>query len=362
MGKFLDAGGSGGRPIGRGNDSHADGWADAPPIVVVAKSAQLRFRLRRKLRPLPCSSSPHRAGRGGGPFRSCQKRNGPCTVQREKTLRRVGLRKRSPPAAGGGWLAVPCGSQRRKRVWARGSLGYTLRRFSLPLAWWLMGLLQRADEDIGPYGNAESHSPAVGADAHIRPLVQTPTTARVARSEAERAEREAGQMRSCTPTNHRTRAAGIRHQACTAPRRARRTVTRRHHLTPTPVARGGPLHRSASKRLFLLHRARRILFLGKTKKRMGAHPPVETAPLREQPPWPLFSGRKRKRTAFRRSKRPLMPGDGPSDTHPSAAASPHGCRSGWTRCPHGPASPEWSAGPHRSPADGRRRSGAGCGA
>ena len=87
-----------------------------------------------------------------------------------------------------------------------------------------MGLLQRADEDIGPYGNAESHSPAVGADAHIRPLVQTPTTARVARSKVERAEREAGQMRSCTPTNHRTRAAGIRHQACTAPRRARRTV------------------------------------------------------------------------------------------------------------------------------------------
>ena len=55
---------------------------DAPPIVVVAKSAKLRFRLRRKLRLLPCtpralprplrglgrSSSPHRAGRGGGPF------------------------------------------------------------------------------------------------------------------------------------------------------------------------------------------------------------------------------------------------------------------------------------------------------
>ena len=119
---FWMRGGSGGRPIGRGNDSHADGWADAPPIVVVAKSAQLRFRLRRKLRPLPCSSSPHRAGRGGGPFWSCQKRNGPCTVQREKTLRRVGLRKRSPPAAGGGWLAVPCGSQRRKRV----ALGVTL--------------------------------------------------------------------------------------------------------------------------------------------------------------------------------------------------------------------------------------------
>ena len=103
-------------------------------------------------------------------------------------------------------------------------------------------------------------------------------------------------------------------------------------------------------------------FWARPKREWGAHPPVETAPLREQPPWPLFSGRKRKRTAFRRSKRPLMPGDGPSDTHPSAAASPHGCRSGWTRCPHGPASPGWTAGPRRFPAGGRQRSGAGCGA
>ena len=49
-------------------------------------------------------------------FWPCQKRNGPCTVQREKTLRRVGLRPRRPPAAGGGRLAVPRGSQGRKRA------------------------------------------------------------------------------------------------------------------------------------------------------------------------------------------------------------------------------------------------------
>ena len=74
------------------------------PHVVVAKSAQPRFRVRRKLRPLPCtpralphplrglgrSSSPHRAGRGGTPYRSCQKRNGPCTVQRERRRARSG--------------------------------------------------------------------------------------------------------------------------------------------------------------------------------------------------------------------------------------------------------------------------------
>ena len=53
---------------------------------------------------------------------------------------------------------------------------------------------------------------------------------------------------------------------------------RRLHRYADPVARGGPLHRSAHKRLFLFHRARRILFLGKTKKRMGGASPVETAP------------------------------------------------------------------------------------
>ena len=63
---------------------------DAPPIVVVAKSAQLRFRLRRKLRPLPCSSSPHRAGRGGGPFRSCPKRKRAVHGPKRKALARSG--------------------------------------------------------------------------------------------------------------------------------------------------------------------------------------------------------------------------------------------------------------------------------
>ena len=34
---------------------------------------------------------------------------------KRKNVRRVGLRQRRPPAAGGGWLAVPCGGQGRKR-------------------------------------------------------------------------------------------------------------------------------------------------------------------------------------------------------------------------------------------------------
>ena len=81
--------------------------------------------------------------------------------------------------------------------------------------------------------------------------------------------------------------------------------------TPTPVARGGPLHRSAHKRLFLFHRARRILFLGKTKKRMGGasaqpsswlNPPGGRLPplrhLRKKAPlW--GRGEKKRRPAFR---------------------------------------------------------------
>ena len=77
------------------------------PHVVVAKSAQLRFRLRRKLRPLPCASSPHRAGRGGGPFRSCQKRNGPCTVQKKRPLRRAPARSCLRATGVGGSVQAP---------------------------------------------------------------------------------------------------------------------------------------------------------------------------------------------------------------------------------------------------------------
>ena len=150
-------------------------------------------------------------------FWSCQKRNGPCTVQREKTLRRVGLRLRRPPAAGGGWLAIPHSGQGRKRAAlgetsSPGKSGIHPAPLFAAAGRWLMGLLQRADEGIGPYGNAESHSPAVGADALVRPLVQGPTPARVARSESERAEREAGQMRPCTPTTWAPSGTGRQHR------------------------------------------------------------------------------------------------------------------------------------------------------
>ena len=57
-------------PAGRFSACASDELHNIPPFLVIAKSAQLRFRLWRKLRSLPCSSSPHRtrfAGLRRGP-------------------------------------------------------------------------------------------------------------------------------------------------------------------------------------------------------------------------------------------------------------------------------------------------------
>ena len=90
------------------------------------------------------------------------------------------------PPAGEGWLsfaAVRDGNARPLgKPPARGSLGYIQLLFSLPLARWLMGLLQRADEGIGPYGMRKAIGYFVGADALIRPPVQAAATAWAARS------------------------------------------------------------------------------------------------------------------------------------------------------------------------------------
>ena len=78
-----------------------------------------------------------------------------------------------------------------------------------------------------------------------------PTTARAARSEAERAEREAGQMRSCTPTTSAPSATGRqsgKSQKSIACPKAR--PKRSRHWYADPRTRGGPLHRSAPGAFF----------------------------------------------------------------------------------------------------------------
>ena len=204
------------RPRGILLPQGAASTGDAPPIVVVAKSAKLRFRLRRKLRPLPCSSSPHRAGRGGGPFRACQKRNGPCTVQREKCVarcgavalradggRRIGASADFGPPSGtlGPSAIFLTAVPRREYQPCRGGYRMELLLFSLPLAAprgnWRSGPIKAsAPTEIpsalrilwGPtcvsaLARVTKATSPVGADALVRPPAQAATTAQAARSD-----------------------------------------------------------------------------------------------------------------------------------------------------------------------------------
>ena len=57
---------------------------------------------------------PTARGAVGAPHKDIKKKMRRARWKR-KNVRRVGLRQRRPPAAGGGWLVVPCGGQGRKR-------------------------------------------------------------------------------------------------------------------------------------------------------------------------------------------------------------------------------------------------------
>ena len=116
------------------------------------------------------------------------------------------------------------------------------------------------------------------------PKRAAPTTARVARSEAERAEREAGQMRPCTPTQDAPapRESAIKPVPHPAAPVGRSSQTRRHHLTPTPVQQlCTHVQSCGQKRSFLLDRARPVFFSARPKRKWGVHPGW-TSPLREQ--------------------------------------------------------------------------------
>ena len=235
---------------------------------------------------------------------------------KRKNVRRVGLRRRRPPAAGGRWLAVPCGGQGRKRAAlgetsSPGKSGIHSAPIFAAANRWLMGLLQRADEGIGPYGDAEIHRPVVGADDLVRPSVQAATTARGARSEAERAEREAGQMRPCTPTRSAPSATGRQSQesqkilAC-----PKASPNRRLHRYADPRRAEGNCTGARTSAFFSSTGRGAFSFWARPKREWGAHPP------RKRPP----AGAETPVAAVRR---PAFPGRLITAPTPSPAASPN---------------------------------------
>ena len=134
----------------------------------------------------------------------------------------------------------------------RGKVGNPARRSETetPGPW---GTLQPGDVRDTSSFSFRCRWPVVDESLRSGPMrASASTNARAARSEAERAEREAGQMRSCTPTTSAPSATGRQSgelQKGLACPKAR--PNRSRHRFAAPLQRGGPLHQSASRRLSL---------------------------------------------------------------------------------------------------------------
>ena len=170
---------------------------------------------------------------------------------KRKNVRRVGLRRRRPPAAGGGWLALPCRSQGRKRP----TLGETFGpgKFGIHPA----SLFAAA----GPVVNGSFSSGPMRASA------STTAGERVAKRNARKEK-----LVKCVFAPRR----GRHH-----PPRGGSTDFAEGPSVPEgkPKSALAPIRRppcarratapERAKRPFLLDRARPVFFSGKTEKKMG---------------------------------------------------------------------------------------------
>ena len=170
------------------------------------------------------------------------------------------------PPAGDGWRsraavrdgnALPLG-----RPLARGSQGYILRRFSLPLT-----LPRRTSQRVAKR-DARKEELVKCVLAPRRPPHPPPRDGSC--NLAEESGVPDGQLKSALAPIRR------------------------------PPSRGGPLHRSAPKRPFLLDRARPVFFSARRKRKWGVHPA-------EQAPCGSKDSRGRRTAAFYNSRRSDRP-------------------------------------------------------
>ena len=215
---------------------------------------------------------------------------------KRKNVRRVGLRRRRPPAAGGGWLAVPCSSQGRKRL----ALGETFGpgKSGIPAAP-LFAAAGRWSMRVAAWANATFLRPPGQRVATAQPLAALPLTdaacplrasgtrgrrnqwntggGRNTGSAAARdSKRGAGQMRSCTPTTSAPSATGQQYR----PRRRPKRVRRQAQIgactdTPTPVQQLCTHVQSCGQSAFFSYTGRGAFsFWARPKREQGAHLPA----------------------------------------------------------------------------------------
>ena len=159
---------------------------------------------------------------------------------KRKNVRRVGLRQRRPPAAGGGWLAVPCSSQGRKRpaLGETSSPGKYRDTLSLPPRCRSRSREEQpaaAKRKAGPYDNHPIDVSSTGTGQQLGEPQKT--------------------------------------QACPKARQNRRL---HRYADPRRARRATAPERA--QRPFLLDRARPVFFSGKTEKKMGGASPLDKPP------------------------------------------------------------------------------------
>ena len=129
------------------------------------------------------------------------------------------------------------------------------------------------DGNAPPLGKPPARGGTGIPPAPLPAAAHAPAKKQTAPSEAEGAEREAGQMRSCTPTTSAPSATGRQSQklqkmiAC-----PKAGQNRRLHRSADPRRAEARTRRSASKRSFLLDRAQPVFFSTRGKRKWGVHP------------------------------------------------------------------------------------------
>ena len=136
----------------------------------------------------------------------------------------------------------------KRRFWPAFGHAFPFCKFVTAVPWRMV----RRSSGWSSHGAASLFAAASCPARELPIKASAPTTARAARSEAERAERGAGQMRPCIPATSAPSAAGRQSgelQKGLACPKAR--PNRSRHRFAAPLQRGGPLHQSASRRLSL---------------------------------------------------------------------------------------------------------------
>ena len=142
------------------------------------------------------------------------------------------------------------------------------------------GLYYRVDEGVFPYNGGDGfRHPRRGRCPH-RPVPPAPIDHQTSGS-----EKRSNSMRRPPPTTWALSATGRQHRPRRRPKRARRQAQIGAGTdTPTPVARGGPLHRSAPSAFFSSTGRGAFSFWARPKREWGAHPPWKRPPAGAESP------------------------------------------------------------------------------